>query len=106
MNESPHGAEPGWAELQSIRALTLVVCAGQAAGAVAGLLYPRYPHWFECLWHGAALATLPAFLVGMVVQARLRPGSLGENAALVRRFALISVLLSGVAIVAPLLGAH
>ncbi|NCT85258.1 MAG: hypothetical protein GXC94_19075 [Comamonadaceae bacterium] len=87
-----------WAELQPVKALTLVVCAGQAIGAITGLLYARDLHWFESLWQGAALATLPAFLLGLAVQARARPGSLGENAALLRRFALVALLLSGYAL--------
>lgn len=97
MKASTRGFRYDWADLQPIRALALVVCAGQALGAVAGLLWAHAPPGLDVLWHGAALATLPAFLVGLAVQAGLRPGSLRENKALVCRFALVAVLLSGYA---------
>lgn len=97
MKESTGGFKYDWAELQPVRALALVVCVGQTLGAIGGLLWARFPQAFENLWHGAALATLPAFLVGLAVQARLKPGSLRENRALLCRFALVAVLLSGYA---------
>jgi len=96
---STRGLWYDWGDLQPIRALALVVCAGQALGALAALLWARLPPGFESLWLGAALATLPAFLVGLAVQAGLKPGSLRENKTLVGRFALVAVLLSGYAMV-------
>lgn len=94
MKASTRGLWYDWGDLQPIRALALVVCAGQALGALAALLWARLPPGFESLWLGAALATLPAFLVGLA-----KPGSLRENKALVGRFALVAVLLSGYAMV-------
>lgn len=104
MKETPFGFEYSWADLQPIRALSIVVVAGQLMGGVAGLVYPRFPFWFEAMWFGAALSTLPSFLVGLVVQAHDKPGSLGANKVMVRRFGLIAALLSGFALAMPLLG--
>jgi hypothetical protein len=73
-------------------------------GALLGLVLVPHAHWFLRLWSGAALATFPAFLVGLVVQSRLRPGSLHENYVMVRRLGLIALLLSLVAPFMPMLG--
>lgn len=73
-------------------------------GAVVGLVFPKFPHWFESLWFGAAIATFPAFLFGLAVQAYLRPGSIRENRVMVQRFALIALLLSAFALAMPILG--
>ena len=104
MKESQFGFEYTWADLQPVRALAVVVLCAQVIGAVLGLLPPRFPHWFESLWFGGALATFPAFLVGLGVQARLKPGSLGQNKILVRRLGLVAALLTLFAIGMPLFG--
>lgn len=104
MKETPLGFEYSWADLQPIRALSWVVVAGQVIGGLAGLVYPRFPGWFEAMWFGAALSTFPSFLVGLAVQAHDKPGSLGENKLMVRRFALIAAFLSVFALAMPLLG--
>jgi hypothetical protein len=104
MKESAFGLQYSWADLQPIRALAITVVVAQVAGAVAGLLFPQFPRWFESLWFGAAVATFPAFVVGALIQARLRPGSIGENQVMVRRLGLIALLLSAFAVAMPFLG--
>lgn len=104
MKESAFGFEYSWADLQPVRALAITVVAAQVAGAAVGVLLPQFPHWFESLWFGAAIATFPAFLVGAVVQARLRPGSIGQNRVMVRRLGLIALLLSAFALAMPIFG--
>jgi hypothetical protein len=56
------------------------------------------------MWFGGAIATFPAYLLGLFVQARHRPGSLAANRVMVRRLGLIAALLSLVALAMPLLG--
>ena len=104
MKESPFGFEYTWADLQPIRPLAMVVHGAQLLGGVLGLLLPRFPHWFESLWFGAAIATLPAFLVGLAFQAHLRPGSLAQHKVMVRRLGLIAALLTAFAVAMPWLG--
>ena len=104
MKESQFGFEYSWADLQPIRALAVIVLLAQVAGAALGYLFPHFPRWFESLWFGAAIATFPAFLVGLIVQARLRPGSVRENRVMVRRLGLIALALSVFAIAMPILG--
>jgi hypothetical protein len=73
-------------------------------GGVVGFLLPRFPHWFESLWFGAAVVSFPAFLVGLAVQARWRPGSIAEHKVMVRRFGFIAAVFSVFALAMPLLG--
>lgn len=104
MKESPFGFEYTWADLQPVRALALIVFGTQIVGGLAGFAFPRFPEWFESMWFGAAIATFPAFLVGLAVQSKLRPGSIAENRVMVRRFGLIALALSAFAVAMPLFG--
>ena len=104
MKESQFGFEYSWADLKPVRALAVTVYAAQVFGAVAGFMFPRFPHWFESLWFGGAICTFPAFLVGLAIQSKLRPGSLGENRVMVRRLGLIALALSAFAVAMPYLG--
>lgn len=104
MKESAFGFEYDWGDLQPIRPLMWVLIAAQALGGALGLLMPHFPNWFESLWFGAAVATLPGFLVGLPVQAWCRPGSLGEHKVMVRRLGLVAVVLTVYAFAMPLLG--
>lgn len=104
MKETPFGFEYSWADLQPVRALSVVLVAGQVIGGIGGLIYPRFPNWMEALAFGVMLSTLPSFLVGLAVQAHDKPGSLGENRVMVRRIALIATLMTCFALAMPLLG--
>ncbi|ABM97402.1 hypothetical protein [Methylibium petroleiphilum] len=103
MKESQFGFEYTWSDLEPIRALTVVVLAGQVAGAAAGVLVPQFADWFKSLWFGGAIATFPAFLVGLIVQSRWRPGSLGQNKVMVRRLGLVAAALTVFAFAMPVL---
>ena len=100
MKESQFGFEYSWADLQPIRALFVTVLVAQIIGAAAGLFLSDSESWFLRLWFGGAVATFPAFVLGLVVQTRARPGSISENRVIVRRLGLIALLLS---IAAPLM---
>ena len=104
MKDSQFGFEYSWSDLRPVRALAVVVFGAQMLGATLGLLLPRFPHWFESMWFGGALVTFPAYLVGLVVQSRLKPGSLTENKVMVRRLGLIAALLTVFAVAMPLFG--
>jgi hypothetical protein len=104
MKESQFGFEYTWEDLQPVRALALIVFGVQIAGGLAGLAFPQFPRWFESMWFGAAIATFPAFLVGLVVQSKLSPGSISENRTMVRRLGLIALFLSAFAIAMPFFG--
>ena len=75
----------------SLRPLYLTMLIAQALGAAAGLWLAVYPSWFESLWAGAALATLPGYLLGLPLQRRLRPRHF--HAPMLRRIGLAAVVL-------------
>lgn len=104
MRESQFGFEYTWADLQPIRLLVLVVLAVQLVCMLLGLAYSPRSAWFLRLWFGGAVATFPAFVVGLLLQAWLRPGSIGQNKIMVRRLGLIAAILSLVALFMPELG--
>jgi hypothetical protein len=104
VKESPFGFEYSWSDLQPIRALAVTVVLAQILGALLALFLAHHSTLFLKLWFGGAVATFPAFLVGLAIQARLQPGSIGENSFMVRRFGLIALLLSLAAIFMTLLG--
>ena len=102
MKESPLGFEYSWADLQPVRALFLTTLLAQLIGAAFGLWIAKYPSWFDNLWAGGALATLPGYVIGLLVQSVLRPGSLSENIVMVRRLGFVSALLSAFVFIMPL----
>ena len=102
MKNKQSGFEYNWEEFQPLRALSISIAVAQLAGAGVSLLVGHYPSWFENLWFGGALATLPGYLIGLGVQRHLKPMSLGENRALIRRMGLVSAVLSLAAFVVPL----
>ena len=104
MKESQFGFEYTWSDLKPVRWLAVIVVAAQVVGLAVGLAFPRFPNWFQSMWFGGALATFPAFLMGLFVQARQQPGSISANAVMVRRLGLIAALLSVFALAMPVLG--
>jgi len=102
MKESQLGFEYSWEDLRPIRALAIVSLAFQLVGAAIGLWTAKYPAWFANLWAGGALATFPGFVVGLLAQQVLRPGSLTENKVMVRRMGLIALALSASVFIMPL----
>lgn len=104
MKEWPLGFEYSWADLKPIRTCVTLVLLFQMAGAVACLFTRPMPDWFLNAWYGGALATLPGFLVGLVIQRREQPGSLSANALMVWRLAFIAFVLSASAFAARYFG--
>jgi hypothetical protein len=102
MRDSQFGFEYTWDDLKVIRPLVLTVLVGQLIGAGTGVLVAAYADLFANLWAGAATATFPCFLLGLVIQHQQNPGSLRENRTMVRRLGLIALLLSLAVFVAPL----
>lgn len=104
MKESQFGFEYTWADLQPVRVLATTVFGAQIAGAILGFWLGTNSNLFVNIWFGGAVATFPAFLVGLALQARLRPGSLTVNLVMVRRFGLIAFALTIIALAMPILG--
>ena len=102
MKESQFGFEYSWEDLQPIRPLAVTVFAAQIVGALLGLWASVYPSWFANLWAGGALATLPSFLLGLLIQSQFNPASLTEHRVMVRRLGLIALVLSLSVFVMPL----
>jgi uncharacterized membrane protein len=104
MQESPLGFEYTWADLQPIRALAVTVLVAQLMGGALGLAFAPHSEWFLRLWIGGTVVTFPAFVLGLFIQSRLRPGSIGTNLVMVRRLGLIAAILTLVAVLMPELG--
>jgi hypothetical protein len=92
VKESQLGFRYTWADLQPVRVLALTVAIAQGLGAFVGLWFPVRGDHFLGLWVGAAVAILPAFLLGAALQSKLHPGSLGENRVMVRRLGMLALL--------------
>ncbi len=101
MKESPFGFEYTWKDLEPIRELSVVALVFQCTGAIVFLSLGISTDWFYDLWVGGALLSLPGFLIGLVVQRVMRPGSISENIVMVRRAGFVSTLLSLFAIFSP-----
>lgn len=81
--------------------LYFAMAVAQVLGAVAGVWLGRAPSWLENLWAGAALATLPGYLAGCVVQKRFGPSALAMQAGTVRRIGVAALVLAAAAIFLP-----
>ena len=102
MREHSSGFEHERGEFQPLRALSLVIAASQCVGAGVSLWVGHYPGWFENLWFGGALATLPGYLVGLAVQRHVSPNSMVLCRTLIKRMGLVSVVLTLSALAVPL----
>jgi hypothetical protein len=69
-----------------------------------GLLFSQHPSAIMNIWLGAALASSPGFEIGAYLQSRARSRSLRENHVMGRRFALMALLMTVVAIAMLVLG--
>lgn len=104
MEESQFGFSYNWSDLKPVRALAVTVVSAQAIGAVLGLLFFHHSSWIKDIWLGVAILMFPAFLVGLVLQSRIRPGSIGENKVMVRRLGMICMMLTLIAVFFLLFG--
>ena len=104
MKESPFGFGYTWVDLRPVRVLAVTILAAQLFGGIVGVAVAWHPEWLVNFWLGGALATFPAFLIGLVIQSRLTPGRLSEHKVMVRRLGLIALALFVVAVAIPVLG--
>ena len=102
MKESQFGFEYTWSDLKPIKPLAISVVVGQIAGAALGFYVAKYPSAFANIWAGGALATFPAFLLGLLVQLRVNRSALADHRVMVRRFGMIALLLFLAVFVMPL----
>ena len=102
MKESQPQFSYTWKDLQPVRPLVVTMLVLQILGGIVGLAAAVYPAWFANLWAGAALATLPGYALGLVVQLRVNAQRIREHAVMVRRLGLIAAVLTGFVFVFPL----
>jgi hypothetical protein len=89
---SPHSSVSH--PMRPLRPLYAALFVAQSLGAVAGLWLARYPAWFENLWAGAALLTLPGYAVGWAAQKRWAPAALAAHGSTVRRIGFAAAMLT------------
>ncbi|MGE5523436.1 MAG: hypothetical protein ACM3SS_06965 [Rhodospirillaceae bacterium] len=80
--------------MRPLRALYAGIFIAQLVGAIAGLSIALYPSWFENLWKGAALLTLPGYAVGWGAQKKTGPVALQVHGNTVRRIGVAAAMLS------------
>jgi len=90
-----------WEDLKPIRPLFVAVLVAQGMGAAASLSARGLTDWYEAAWFGGALATLPGYFVGLLVQQRVRPGSITSNRSTVLTLGAIALLLFVAALTFP-----
>lgn len=90
-----------WEDLRPVHPLFITVLITQLAGAVVSLLLQGIASWFETAWLGGALATFPGYLIGLVVQRYIRPGSIALHRSMVIFMGAISLFLFVVALISP-----
>jgi hypothetical protein len=98
MTETPFGFNYTWSDLKPVKILASTAFISQAIGAGFSYFSNHSPNWFESLWFGGALATLPGFLVGLLLQHMATPGRLSEHRVMVQRYGFISAALTAVAL--------
>jgi hypothetical protein len=102
MNEKPPGSDFKRQDFLPLRALSYTIVVAQCCGASTALWVGHYPGWFENLWFGGALATLPGYFIGLAVQRSMSPNSLVVCRPLVRRMGMVSAILTLSSLVVPL----
>ncbi len=96
MNESQFGFEYSWQDLRPVRPLFLTLLTAQFAGIALGLVAARHLPFADAAAAAGALASLPGYLLGLLVQLRAAPQRIGEHAVMVRRIGLVAAMLSAV----------
>jgi hypothetical protein len=99
MTESPFGFRYNWEDLRPIHPLMRTVIAVQILGMAFGYFLDIFPSWQENVLLFAVLLTFPGFLLGLLIQIKLHPGSVTLNKVMVRRGGLVSLLFFAVGLV-------
>ena len=96
--------EYDWEDLKPIHPLWYTVLVAQVLGAAINLLMQGTANWFDVAWQGGAIATFVGFLVGLPVQAYLRPGTIAENRSMVVFVGIVSFCIMLFGLFMPLSG--
>lgn len=102
MRESQFGFSYTWEDMQPVRPLIATVLVLQLLGGLSEMVASVYPSWFANLWGGGALATLPGYLLGLLIQRQVNAQRIREHIVMVRRMGLIALALTGSVFVFPL----
>ena len=104
MQDNHFGFSYTWADLAPIRGLVALVVAVQVVGLGVGVVFPRFPSLLDSAWFGGAITTLPAFIVGLLLQLKLNPSSISENKRMIWHLGLVASALFVFALAMPALG--
>ena len=104
MRDDHLGFRYTWADLAPIRGLVAFVIAFQLLGLCLGALWHRFPSTLDSAWFGGAIATLPAFVGGLLLQFRLNRTSITQNKRMVWHLGLVATALFAFALAMLLLG--
>jgi hypothetical protein len=104
MRDDHLGFSYSWADLAPIRGLVALVVVAQVVGFVLGAFVRPLPSLFESAWCGGAIATFPAFVVGLLIQLKLNRSSITGNKRMVWHLGLVAAAFTVGAVVMPLLG--
>ena len=102
MDNSGFKLNYSWEDLRPVHPLFITVLIAQLAGAIASLLLQGVSSWYEAAWFGGALATLPGYFIGLIVQRHTRPGSIVLHHSMVIFMGVIALLLFVAALTFPL----
>lgn len=80
----------------ALRPYTAVLSLGQILGALAGYHWGTHASWVDNLWVGGALATLPAYGLGLAALRIIRPGTLTAYTGSMLIHGGICILLTGI----------
>ncbi|MBN7137051.1 hypothetical protein A7A76_20145 [Lysobacter enzymogenes] len=99
MRESQFGFSYSFSDLWQVPVLTSAVLAGELIGAALGyFLLTSHGDGFARAWLGGVLGLIPGYPLGLLLQWKLQPERLAENAVMVRRLGLIAACLISVAL--------
>ncbi|QTN21513.1 hypothetical protein HZ992_15110 [Rhizobacter sp. AJA081-3] len=104
MRDDHFGFNYTWADLAPIRGLVAFVIVFQFIGLGLGALFHRFPSTLDSAWFGGAIATLPAFVGGLLLQLKLNRPSITQNKRMVWHFGLVATALFVFALAMPILG--
>lgn len=98
MQDSQFGFSYSWSDLRPIWPLVAAVTVAELAGSAIGYKVLTVQDGFSRLWFGGALAALPGYALGLLVQLLLRPERFQTHRVLIRRIGLLAALLSLIAV--------
>ncbi|MGO4261470.1 hypothetical protein [Lysobacter sp. TAB13] len=94
MQEPQFGSRYSLSDLQPVWPVMLAVLLAELIGAAIGYYALSAPHPILRLWLGAALAALPGYALGLILQRKLRPDRFRTHRPLIRRLGVLAALLT------------